>query len=389
MNLGGRAPSFLSERDNDKAGIYIHYPFCRSKCPYCHFYSVPLKKGLHSIWMDGIEKEIEIRSRMEEWEAGFDTIYIGGGTPSLLEGDAVLDIRERLERAFYIEPPEFTLEVNPRRLEPSVLRDWRRAGVNRLSMGVQSFDDEVLRLLGRGYSAQDIRPFYEECRGAGFHNIGMDFMLGIPREKPDNAVRMLEELAALRPEHVSLYFLEELQGLPFERVVALDPPDEDFVVDSFQQIEAGLPVLGIDRYEISNFSRPARQCRHNLKYWRYENFLGLGPSACSLADDRRWCNPPDLEQWRHGLRSGDRHRDGDLSLPRDKQLSEAVISGLRLVEGVCPSDFQRRFGFDIWIHYERELSGLEKQGLLILEPDRIRIPQDRMLISNRVMMEFA
>jgi len=389
MNSSGRAPSDFSERDNDKAGIYIHYPFCRSKCPYCHFYSVPLKKDLHSIWMEGIEKEIEICSRMEEWKAGFDTIYIGGGTPSLLEADAVLGIRERLERAFSIVTPEFTMEVNPRRLELSKLRDWRWAGVNRLSIGVQSFDDEVLRLLGRGYSAKDIRPFYEECRGAGFHNIGMDFMLGIPREKPDNAPRMLEELTAICPEHVSLYLLEELQGLPFERVVALDPPDEDFVVDSFQQIEAGLSALDIERYEISNFSRPGRECRHNMKYWRYENFMGLGPSACSLADDRRWCNPSDLESWRRGLRTGDCLIHGDLSLPRDKQLSEAIISGLRLVEGVRPSDLQRRFGYDVWKRYEKELSGLEKQGLLILEPDRIRIPQDLMLISNRVMMEFA
>jgi len=389
VNSGSRTPSNLLESENGKAGIYIHYPFCLGKCPYCHFYSVPLEGDLHESWLEGIEREVGTCARMPEWESGFDTIYIGGGTPSLLDGAAVLRIREWLDRVFSIKDPEFTLEVNPSRLKSSVLRDWRRAGVNRLSIGVQSFDDEVLRLLNRRYAAAVIRPFFEDCRDAGFQNIGVDFMLGIPRETRDNAARILDGLAALHPEHVSLYLLEELEGLPFEKVVALDPPNEDFVVDSYHRIKAGLAALGIEQYEISNFSRPGRKCRHNLKYWRYLPFLGLGPSACSLSGKRRWSNPSDLGQWFRSLRSGELARDEDLSLSGDEQLSEALISGLRLVEGVRPSIFLRRFGLDIWKSYEKELSGLEQKGLLILEPDRIRIPSKRMLISNRVMMEFV
>lgn len=383
------APSDSPDKENDKAGIYVHYPFCLGKCPYCHFFSVPLKNELHDIWLNGIEREIEIRARMPDWGSGFDTVYIGGGTPSLLEGDTILRLRERLERAFVVDASEFTLEVNPGGMESSMFRDWLRAGVNRLSIGVQSFDDEMLKLLGRRYSAAAIRPFYERCRDAGFRNIGMDFMLGIPHEKRDNAARLLDELAILRPEHVSLYLLEELEGLPFEKVVDRDPPNEDFVVDSYHRIKNGLAGLGIDQYEISNFSRPGRECRHNLKYWRYRHFLGLGPSACSMIENRRWCNPSDLTRWSLDLKSGKAAENKPLFLSRPDQVSEALISGLRLVSGVRPSDFLRRFGIDIRKRYQEALAELEHQGLIELEPDCIRIPLDRMLISNRVMMEFA
>ncbi|MFO7733256.1 MAG: radical SAM family heme chaperone HemW [Candidatus Aminicenantes bacterium] len=369
-----------------RAGLYVHFPFCRAKCPYCHFASVPHSREKHRAWRAGLEAEASLRA-----DPGLetDTLYIGGGTPSLLSPDEVGDILRLLESRFDVGTGEFTLEANPGAADRARLRGWREAGVTRLSVGVQSFDDAVLRTLGRGYGAAEASAFCSACREAGFEAVGFDLMVGVPGETRGSVERTLERALRLEPDHVSLYFLENVEGLPFEKVLESRPVDEDEVVANHERMRAGLEAAGLARYEISSFARPGKECRHNLKYWRYEPFLGLGPSACSHLGARRWCNKSPIGEWAEALRRGQDPVEENRELDAETAGREALIFGLRLVEGVDLRALEKRFGWDIGGRYEAEIDELVGAGLLLRDGLRLRIPAERMLVSNQAFARFA
>ena len=295
----------------EKTGLYVHFPFCRRKCPYCHFASRPSDATGAAAWMHGLLLEAD---RYRSLGLLFDTLYFGGGTPSLLPPDDLARIVDRLRERLGFDPAELTLEANPStEVGPETMSGWARAGVTRLSVGVQSFDDGVLEILGREATAAEAERFIANAVGSGFFSVGLDLMTGVPGETRAGLEKTLTAVARLRPDHASVYLLENVEGLPFETTLRERPVADDDAADAFEFLAHGLDMLGLRRYEISNFARPGRECRHNLKYWRYEPFLGLGPSAASHIGQERWTNADRLEDWLAGLERRMRSASGDRS----------------------------------------------------------------------------
>ncbi|MCX6564977.1 MAG: coproporphyrinogen-III oxidase family protein [Candidatus Aminicenantes bacterium] len=379
---------------SSKAGLYVHFPFCRRKCPYCHFYSIPVEPAVDrsriGLWREGILAEAGRVASGPGFETGgssleFETLYIGGGTPSLAAPDDIARLRDDLADRLPLWPVEFTLEANPSDgANDDVFRGWIRAGVTRLSVGAQSFDDGVLRILGRSSTAARTEAFLRRARDAGVASLGVDLMAGIPGETPCSWDRTIEAVRTLRPDHVSLYFLENVEGLPFERTLRANPVDDDAAVDAFERAAGAFSSLGLRRYEISNFARPGRECLHNLKYWRYEPFLGLGPSAASHLGAKRWTNIADFGKWREGA-AGSVPAAETVNLDPDTAAREALAAGLRLVEGIDLESFAGRFGFDPADRFRPEIAGLEDEGLIVLSGRVLRIPENKLLISNSIL----
>ena len=369
-----------------RAGLYIHFPFCAAKCPYCHFSSMSWNEASYRTWRQGLGREAAapIEAGLE-----FDTLYLGGGTPSLLGPDEVVWVRELAQAHFPLKIEEFTLEANPGASGTDLFRGWREAGVTRLSVGVQSFDDAVLRTLGRPCTAAEAFRFCLAGRQAGFDALSIDLMIGVPGETPASVERSLETALGLEPDHVSLYILENVEGLPFEEVLVRHPVDEDAVVDAYGRTRDALEAAGLRQYEISNFARPGRECRHNLKYWRYEPFVGLGPSACSHTGGRRWCNKASLEEWAGALGRGEPVIEEVVELSPGIAAGEALIFGLRLVEGVDVASFGARFGVDLSRRFGPEIDELIGEGMLSLSDGRLKIPPGKLLVSNRILNKFV
>jgi len=368
--------------DLGQAGLYVHFPFCAAKCPYCHFASEVLSGAGLRTWREGMEREAG-SSPFAGKPA--DTLYLGGGTPSLLGPEEIARVREMVEAAFRLKSAEFTIEANPGGEGRGFLRGWRDAGVTRLSVGVQSFDDAVLRTLGRPYAAAEAVRFCRAARETGFESLAIDLMTGVPGETPESADRTVRALLDLEPDHVSVYFLENVEELPFEDVLARRPVDEDASVETFRRTRDALEAAGLSQYEISNFAREGKECRHNLKYWRYEPFLGLGPSACSRLGDKRWCNRPSLKEWAEALERGAGVPEDAVELDPETAAREALVFGLRLVEGVDISALAGRFGVDIGALRAQEIDGLVADRLLVREGRRLRIPADKLLVSNAIL----
>ncbi len=368
------------------AGLYVHFPFCRAKCPYCHFASVPFAEEPFLSWWEGTKREASLRSSLD---LGFDTLYVGGGTPSLIGPADLFALRELLAGRLRLEIAEFSLEANPGASDVEVLRGWKEAGVTRLSIGVQSFDDDVLVVLGRGYSADEAREFFDDARRSEFETVALDLMIGVPGQTRQSALQDLDAVRELGPDHVSVYILENVEGLPFEKILERRPVAEETTVGNFAVLRDGLEDIGLAQYEIANFARQGKECRHNLKYWRYEPFLGLGPSACSHIDEKRWGNVESLEEWAGRLEEGEEPLGEVVDLTPEARVREALVFGLRLVEGIGLEDFKTRHGVDLRERLAREWAGLEAEGLLVMEKGRLRIPRDRFLISNSVFANLV
>jgi oxygen-independent coproporphyrinogen-3 oxidase len=287
-----------------------------------------------------------------------------------------------------MEIAEFTLEANPVPGRRGFLRGWHEAGVTRMSVGVQSFDDGTLRTLGRPYSAADALDFCRAARQIGFDALSVDLMVGVPGETEEAIGRTLEALLDLAPDHVSVYFLENVEGLPFEKVMARRPVDEDTAVDHYERVRQALDTAGLHQYEISNFARPGQECRHNLKYWRYEPCLGLGPSACSHIALHRWCNEASWESWAEAVERGRPATEEVVELTPALAAREALVFGLRLVRGVDVAELEELTGVNVCALYAREIDELASEGLLVQAGARLWIPADKLLVSNAILSRF-
>ncbi|MGZ5454674.1 MAG: coproporphyrinogen-III oxidase family protein, partial [Candidatus Aminicenantales bacterium] len=268
------------------------------------------------------------------------------------------------------------------------LRGWREAGVTRLSVGVQSFDESILRTLERPYSAAQALRFCRSARGSGFDALAIDLMIGVPGETEETVGRTLEALVDLAPDHVSVYFLENVEGLPFAKVLDRRPVDEDAAVDHYERMRQALEAAGLRQYEISNFARPGKECRHNLKYWRYDPYVGLGPSACSHIALRRWCNKASLESWSEAVERGRPATEEVVELTPALAAREALVFGLRLVRGVDVAELEERMGINVFALYAREIDELASGGLLVQAGARLWIPADKLLVSNAILSRF-
>ncbi|MGH9379918.1 MAG: radical SAM family heme chaperone HemW [Thermoanaerobaculia bacterium] len=285
-----------ADTGTERLGIYLHVPFCRTRCRYCDFYRVGMQDGRMAGFLAALHREIDGWGELHG--RAVDTVFLGGGTPSLLTPPQLAEVLEHLRQRFRIAgDAEITAECNPSDLTPERLQGFRRAGINRLSLGVQSLQDRELRLIGRRHDARGAERAVRDARVAGFTNLSLDLILGLPGQTRAGFRATVERAIALAPEHLSVYILEIHAGQEVDLLRRRRPrlfPSEDEQADRYLWLVERLAAAGLERYEISNFARPSRESRHNLKYWRCQPCLGLGPAAHSLIGGRRFAHPRDL-----------------------------------------------------------------------------------------------
>lgn len=371
------------------AGLYLHIPFCSAICPYCDFAVACGGEEDRKRFVAALCKEIDrwcsrgraAGSAVEAVSFGtsrFDTVYFGGGTPSALSLEQLGTIRQRLVATLAIDPEaEWTIEVNPEDASPEVLAGWRELGFDRISLGLQALDDRALRFLGRRHDAAAARASVERARAAGFRSVSVDLIYSLPGFDGGRWLRMLEETAALSPDHLSCYELTIHDGTPFGRrrdAGNLRETGEDERAANFVATHRRLAELGYEGYEVSNFARrEADRSRHNRKYWRHQPYLGLGPSSHSFAGRSRWWNVAPWRDWSTAVARGDSPMAGREELTEDQLLLEAVMMGLRQRSGIDCAALERRFGIDPAGGNAGRIEAWEKAGWLrvhgrLLEP---------------------
>lgn len=352
------------------AGIYLHIPFCVRKCAYCDFVSFP-ERGVPEAYVEALLAELELVARGGSYPAAFDTVFFGGGTPSLLSGDQMRRILSSLSTHFDIRAnAEISMECNPGTVTPEKLAAYREAGINRLSIGLQSTHDALLNSIGRIHTFAQFEETFKQARAAGFANINVDLMHGLPNQTVEQYCSSINTICDLGAEHISAYslILEEHTPL-FNRVERKEIflPDEDLVAD---MQDAGIDLLEqreYRRYEISNFAKDGFECRHNLNYWHNGEYLGFGIAAHGVVREKKWtryANVNTLDEYYSMLRRNKRPLAETIRLaPRD-EMFECVMLGLRLVRGIDRAEFAARFGLDIVEAYGYAVDQLQKRGWL-------------------------
>jgi len=373
-------------------GLYVHIPFCEAKCTYCHFAIDPRRPGAdrQDRYVRALLGELS-RSLLPSQPA--DTIYFGGGTPSLLSADRLACVLDAVRGRFDVAPhAEVTLEANPRDLDFQGFRAARAAGANRLSLGIQSLDDGVLREMGRLHSAADSWRAVAMGREAGFDNLSIDLILGWPGQTREQWTRNLQAVRSMAPDHVSLYVLE-VEGKTVlshrARQGRLELPDDELVADLYRFTTEALGALGIERYEISNFARRGFESRHNGKYWDDAPFLGFGLSAHSYVDGRRWWNIATYGGYCTAIESHGTAVAGERTLSEHERVGEALFTGLRRREGVRLAAFRGRYGVDPLEAYGPSLRDPFDAGLLEVTEGRMRLTDRGVLVSNEVFRAFV
>ena len=321
-----------------------------------------------------------------------DTIYFGGGTPSLLEPDEIGSLIRSCRESFDVaRTAEVTLEANPETVSEALLAAFREQGVNRISFGVQSFRDEELRRLGRAHTAERARCAFGEARRAGFDNVSLDLMLWLPGQSLANLDESIDGLLALAPEHASVYLLELYPNAPLREAMARagwsQAPDDD-AADMYLRAMERLEGGGLEQYEISNLARPGRRSRHNMKYWTDGEWLGFGPGAHSTRQHVRWNNVSGTAEYTRRIQANEPVVAARRPLGPRQALEEALFMGLRLTEGVSCESLRRAYGVDVWKAWGERLEPAVAAGLLVREGERLRLTRAGMLMANEVMAAF-
>ncbi|HEY2867323.1 MAG TPA: radical SAM family heme chaperone HemW [Pyrinomonadaceae bacterium] len=373
------------------AGLYLHIPFCKSRCSYCDF-ATDVYRDANSVerYVNALVAEISASRPPADGTQNVDTVYFGGGTPSLLTPRQVEQILASVNDKFSIDAnAEITLEMNPATVTSESLREYKRLGINRASFGVQTFNDRALRLLARGHDANDARQTFETLRAAGFRNVSFDLIAGLPAQTLDDWKRNLDEAIRMLPEHLSLYLLEIHEGTPLAEQIhsgRQPKPDEDLAARMYEMMCERLTSAGYEQYEISNFARNGFESRHNTKYWRLEPVYGFGVSAHSFDGQHRYSNERDTAKYVEQIEN---FRTAEVTREQIDIASEFVFLGLRLDEGIDLNEFSKRFGIDLEAAYKSDLDRLLDDGLIEIHIDRIRLTQKGKLFSNEIFAIFV
>ena len=371
-------------------GLYVHVPFCSSICNYCNFNRGLFDESLKTRFVGALVDEIRRASLLG---AHADTMYFGGGTPSLLTPDEIASIISAARSTLDVSrDAEITLEANPETADAARLDGFRRAGINRLSYGVQSFRDDELQRLGRQHSSERARQAVELARRAGFENVSLDLMMWLPGQDVTQWLVSVDRAIQIDPEHLSLYILEVYPHLPLKREMdrlGWAQPSDAVAAEMYEAAMARLDAAGYEQYEISNVAKPGRQSRHNLKYWSDGEWWGFGPGAHSTWQASRWRNVSDTNEYVDRLSSGSSAITERRHLTPDEHLGDALFTGLRLSAGVELSGLSERFGTDVWDLYRGRLGPFQEAGLLVKEGGRIRLTRQGMLLANEVMAVFV
>jgi oxygen-independent coproporphyrinogen-3 oxidase len=369
-------------------GLYVHIPFCGSICNYCNFNRGLFDAGLKDRYLAALRAEIASAAD----GSAADTIFFGGGTPSLLEPAEVAAVITALRAGFEVTADaEVTLEANPETVTLERLESYRAAGVNRISFGVQSFRDTELLRLGRMHSAERARSAVHAARSAGYDNLSLDLMMWLPQQSIPEWLESVDALAALRPEHASLYLLEIYPNAPLRDEMARASwsvaPDDD-AADMYLEAMARLEHVGYGQYEISNVATTGRESRHNVKYWTDGEWLGFGCGAHSTRHGVRWKNVSSTTEYISAAIQGGGYGAERRSLSILERLEEAAFTGLRLTRGIDLRDLHERYGVDLWAIHKEELAPFMEEGLLIYDAPILRLTRSGMLLANEIMAVF-
>lgn len=373
--------------------IYIHIPFCVRKCAYCDFLSGPSDEADRELYVKLLCDEIEAcKGKTEEYQVS--TVFFGGGTPSVLSGKQIERIIQSLrENLQFRWDAEITLEANPGTVSEEKLHSYKKAGINRLSIGLQSVHDEELKLLGRIHTYSEFLTTYHMARKCGFQNINIDLISAIPGQTVESWCETLQTVLALAPEHISAYSLIIEPRTPFydmygedsgENTQQIKLPSEDDERIMYWKTKEILAEAGYARYEISNYAKPGFECRHNIGYWQRTPYLGFGTGAATLFEEKRYTNPPDIETYRISF---DNKFHGEM-LSREEQMEEFMFLGLRMMQGISKTAFHEMFGKEIENVYGEQICKLKDIKLLEEKADRIYLTEKGIDVSNAVFVEF-
>lgn len=370
---------------NNTQEIYIHIPFCERKCDYCDFVSFvcdeDTKKHYFSRLIEQIDKKSEFTGKVP-----VDSVFFGGGTPSSVDAGLIDETLNHLRKKYMVtDDAEITIEMNPNSVTSDKLKIYKTAGINRISIGLQSANDEELRVLSRLHDYRTFLKTYEMVRNEGFRNVNIDIMSALPGQDKTSYMRTLEKVVELNPEHISAYSLIIEEGTKFhDRYESGEGlPDEETDREMYHDTKLFLSENGYHRYEISNYSKPGFECRHNTGYWTGKKYVGFGPAAASFDGENRYQMHNSLTKYLAGDFSEDIENLSDVD-----KMEEFMFLGLRLTAGVSLEEFQNRFGKDIWSVYKKPIDKLMAEGLMKLRDNRLYLTDFGMDISNYCMAEF-
>ena len=383
-------------KTSNPLGLYIHIPFCLQKCGYCDFYSeAGLPDDLKQAYVKALCREIGAYGSQLGTEYTVDTVFLGGGTPSILPSYLTKSILSAVFDAFDVSTDaEVSMECNPATLTEEKLGVYQEAGINRLSLGVQSMDDGLLQVMGRAHSRQDVVETVELARKAGFDNLNLDLMFGIPGQSRRMWEETVRTVFAMNPEHLSFYSLELAEGTPFYRQVArgiLEPTPQEEDRQMYHFLLRELQERGYDHYEISNSARPGYRCRHNLKYWDLSDYLGLGASAHSFLQGRRFASVSDARAYVQAVENGESPISWQHENSRQDSITDYTFTALRRREGIGKMDFAKRFGEEFWDVFagrEEEFRQFAQRGEAEEDEAGIRITEAGMDVANRIIEIF-
>ncbi len=384
--------------------LYIHIPFCVKKCAYCDFLSFAADEKTQTAYVHALKKELDFYGNKYS-DRYVSTIFIGGGTPSWLDADAMAAIMECVYSNYEVASgAEITIECNPGTVSDEKFAVYKSAGINRLSIGLQSANNEELKTLGRIHTYEQFLSTYEKARRHGFENINVDLMSALPGQTTEGFLSSLKKVIRLKPEHISAYSLIIEEGTPFYERYQKDVelreaghqtiflPGEEEEYRTTKQTQAFLQAEGYHWYEISNFAKPGRECRHNIGYWKRADYLGVGLGAASLIDNVRYSNTDDLDNYIKEMTQGDMRGCGAVAseeaVSRDAQMEEFMFLGLRMVDGFHRDEFAQAFGVAIEGVYDAQLKRLQQEELLMQKEGRIRLTEKGIDISNYALSQF-
>jgi oxygen-independent coproporphyrinogen-3 oxidase len=374
---------------SDSKAIYIHVPFCRRRCKYCSFISYQSRERDIPSYIEAVKKELQLRSCNDR----IDTLYFGGGTPSLLSAEQVTDILSVISKYYRIaDSAEITIEANPGTIDLKYLSDIKAAGINRLSIGIQSFNDAELQMLGRIHSSGEAGAAVKEAQEAGFNNLNLDLIYGLPGQTVDDWKYNLLKALELNPEHLSLYALTLEPEEPLFKEIEdgkLPEISTDIAARQYELAEELLQRHGYVHYEISNWAKSGSECRHNLVYWLGGEYLGLGVAAHSYIEKRRSANTGGLDTYTGSLSQNILPpQEIDEIISPELEIAESIILGLRLCKGINFLDFEKRYGVDIIKRYDRQIGELLNFGLMEKDDAAIRLTPQGRLLGNEVFWRF-
>lgn len=374
---------------NKEIGIYIHIPFCKKKCNYCDFVSYCNKTDLIEKYVKAILKEIELQQINSE----ITTIYIGGGTPSFIDSSYIVQIINQIKKKGNIENAEITIEVNPGTVTKEKLETYRKCGINRLSIGLQTTNDQLLKQIGRIHNFQEFLETYEMARSVGFANINVDLMLGLPKQRIQDLKDSLETVIKINPEHISVYSLIVEENTPIAKQLdegKIELPDEDTERNMYWYVKNTLELNGYAHYEISNFSKKGFESKHNMNCWNQKEYIGFGCAAHSYKDITRYSNTENLEEYIENIETNHLERNriiNEIQNEEDRK-KEYMLLNLRKIDGVRISEFKNKYRDNPIYLYRKELDKLVKENLIIVNEDQIKLTNKGLDLANIVWEEF-